>query len=145
MSTEVIKFRAGVCEYNEETHVCTPVPCQGEIEIKPNEEEEEMGFWDFEWHPLEKPVGKELNSISLILIPGETLWVPVKSSKNGRIFALVFSSNQRYLFWLQEKNPAAIALNELAEKDQQLFDKMVKILNSEDEDDEDNDVEMKDT
>lgn len=143
MTAESVKFRAGVCDYDEETHVCTPVPCQGEIVIKPNEEEE-MGFWDFEWRPLEKPVGRELSTISLILIPGETLWVPVKSSKNGRIFALVFSSNQRYLFWLQEKNPASLSLSQLSEKDQQLYDKMTKILNNGGEDDGDNDVEMKD-
>lgn len=143
MTAESMKFRAGVCDYDEETHVCTPVPCQGEIVIKPNEEEE-MGFWDFEWRPLEKPVGRELSTISLILIPGETLWVPVKSSKNGRIFALVFSSNQRYLFWLQEKNPASLSLSQLSEKDQQLYDKMTKILNNGGEDDGDNDVEMKD-
>ncbi|QLQ79906.1 hypothetical protein HG537_0C05550 [Torulaspora globosa] len=140
MVTEVLKFRAGICDYSEDTKLCTPVPCQGEIVIKPNEDDDEMGFWDFEWRPLEKPVGRELNTISLILIPGETVWVPVKSSKNGRIFALVFSSNQRYLFWLQDKNPANLALNELNEKDQQLYDKMTRILNVHD----DNDVEMND-
>lgn len=140
MATEFVKFRAGVCDYDEDTKLCTPVPCQGEIVIKPNEEDDEMGFWDFEWRPLEKPVGRELSTISLILIPGETVWVPVKSSKNGRIFALVFSSNQRYLFWLQDKNPGNLALNELNEKDQQLYDKMTKILNVND----DNDVEMND-
>lgn len=139
MSGEVLKFRAGVCEYDEETKVCTPVPCQGEIVVKPNEEEEAMGFWDFEWRPLEKPVGRELEAIPLILIPGETLWVPVKSCKNGRIFALVFSSNQRYMFWLQEKNSGSLGLNELSEKDQKLYDKMINILNVDDDD-----VEMKD-
>lgn len=141
MAPEVVKFRAGICDYDEETKLCTPVPCQGEVVIKPNEEDEEMGFWDFEWRPLEKAVGRELNPISLILIAGETVWVPVKSSKNGRIFALVFSSNQRYLFWLQEKNSGSLALNELSEKDQQLYDKMIKILKV---DEHDNDVEMKD-
>ncbi|QLL32386.1 hypothetical protein HG536_0C05550 [Torulaspora globosa] len=140
MAIEVVKFRAGVCDYDEDSKLCTPVPCQGEIVIKPNEDDDEMGFWDFEWRPLEKPVGRELSTISLILIPGETVWVPVKSSKNGRIFALVFSSNQRYLFWLQDKNPANLSLNELNEKDQQLYDKMTRILNVSD----DNDVEMND-
>lgn len=141
MASEVVRFRAGICDYDEETKLCTPVPCQGEIVIKPNEEDEEMGFWDFEWRPLEKPIGKELNPISLILIAGETVWVPVKSSHNGRVFALVFSSNQRYLFWLQEKNSASLGLNELSEKDQQLYDRMIKMLNV---NDEGNDVEMKD-
>ncbi|AQZ18311.1 RPN13 (YLR421C) [Zygosaccharomyces parabailii] len=137
MSSQVFKLRAGVCDFDPETKICTPVPCQGEIEIKPNEEED-MGFWDFQWHPVEKPVGKELSNISLILIPGETLWVPVNSCKNGRIFALVFSSNERYLFWLQEKNPATLQLNELGEKERKVYEKMSQVLNV------DEDVEMKD-
>ncbi|GAV47567.1 hypothetical protein ZYGR_0H04130 [Zygosaccharomyces rouxii] len=137
MSTQGFKLRAGFCEYDPESKICTPVPCQGEIEVKPNEEEE-MGFWDFQWRPVEKPVGKELNTISLILIPGETLWVPVTSCKNGRIFALVFSSNERYLFWLQDKNPASLKLNELNDKERKVYDKLTKVLNA------DEDVEMKD-
>ncbi|QLG71646.1 hypothetical protein HG535_0B06920 [Zygotorulaspora mrakii] len=154
MSSQAFTFRAGVCEYNEESRLCTPIACQGEIEIKPHEEEE-LGFWELEWRPIEKPVAKDLSVISLILIPGETVWAPIKSSKNGRVFALVFSSNQRYLFWLQEKNGRSLALNELSEKDEKIFDKMAKILNrNEDEDadgdanaveEADNDVEMKDS
>ncbi|CAI4939321.1 ANM_HP_G0213740.mRNA.1.CDS.1 [Saccharomyces cerevisiae] len=135
MSSTVIKFRAGVCEYNEDSRLCTPIPVQGEIEIKPNEEEE-LGFWDFEWRPTEKPVGRELDPISLILIPGETMWVPIKSSKSGRIFALVFSSNERYFFWLQEKNSGNLSLNELSTKDKEIYNKMIGVLNNSSESDE---------
>ncbi|CAI4659415.1 BAQ_1a_G0038700.mRNA.1.CDS.1 [Saccharomyces cerevisiae] len=135
MSSTVIKFRAGVCEYNEDSRLCTPIPVQGEIEIKPNEEEE-LGFWDFEWRPTEKPVGRELDPISLILIPGETMWVPIKSSKSGRIFALVFSSNERYFFWLQEKNSGNLPLNELSAKDKEIYNKMIGVLNNSNESDE---------
>ncbi|QID81351.1 regulatory particle non-ATPase [Saccharomyces pastorianus] len=144
MSSTVIKFRAGVCEYNEDSRLCTPIPVQGEIEIKPNEEEE-LGFWDFEWRPTEKPVGRELDSISLILIPGETMWVPIKSSKSGRIFALVFSSNERYFFWLQEKNSGNLPLNELSAKDKEIYNKMIGVLNnsSESDEEESNDEKQK--
>lgn len=135
MSSTVIKFRAGVCKYNEDSRLCTPIPVQGEIEIKPNEEEE-LGFWDFEWRPTEKPVGRELDPISLILIPGETMWVPIKSSKSGRIFALVFSSNERYFFWLQEKNSGNLSLNELSTKDKEIYNKMIGVLNNSSESDE---------
>ncbi|CAI4663843.1 ADM_collapsed_G0039900.mRNA.1.CDS.1 [Saccharomyces cerevisiae] len=144
MSSTVIKFRAGVCEYNEDSRLCTPIPVQGEIEIKPNEEEE-LGFWDFEWRPTEKPVGRELDPISLILIPGETMWVPIKSSKSGRIFALVFSSNERYFFWLQEKNSGNLPLNELSTKDKEIYNKMIGVLNnsSESDEEESNDEKQK--
>ncbi|AJV61261.1 Rpn13p [Saccharomyces cerevisiae YJM1401] len=144
MSSTVIKFRAGVCEYNEDSRLCTPIPVQGEIEIKPNEEEE-LGFWDFEWRPTEKPVGRELDPISLILIPGETMWVPIKSSKSGRIFALVFSSNERYFFWLQEKNSGNLRLNELSAKDKEIYNKMIGVLNnsSESDEEESNDEKQK--
>ncbi|CAI4893399.1 CKB_collapsed_G0038880.mRNA.1.CDS.1 [Saccharomyces cerevisiae] len=125
-------------------HVYTPIPVQGEIEIKPNEEEE-LGFWDFEWRPTEKPVGRELDPISLILIPGETMWVPIKSSKSGRIFALVFSSNERYFFWLQEKNSGNLSLNELSTKDKEIYNKMIGVLNnsSESDEEESNDEKQK--
>ena len=144
MSSTVIKFRAGVCEYNEDSRLCTPIPVQGEIEIKPNAEEE-LGFWDFEWRPTEKPVGRELDPISLILIPGETMWVPIKSSKSGRIFALVFSSNERYFFWLQEKNSGNLSLNELSTKDKEIYNKMIGVLNnsSESDEEESNDEKQK--
>ena len=144
MSSTVIKFRAGVCEYNEDSRLCTPIPVQGEIEIKPNEEEE-LGFWDFEWRPTEKPVGRELDPLSLILIPGETMWVPIKSSKSGRIFALVFSSNERYFFWLQEKNSGNLPLNELSAKDKEIYNKMIGVLNnsSESDEEESNDEKQK--
>ena len=144
MSSTVIKFRAGVCEYNEDSRLCTPIPVQGEIEIKPNEEEE-VGFWDVEGRPTEKPVGRELDPISLILIPGETMWVPIKSSKSGRIFALVFSSNERYFFWLQEKNSGNLPLNELSAKDKEIYNKMIGVLNnsSESDEEESNDEKQK--
>ncbi|CAI1606676.1 hypothetical protein SEUBUCD646_0L04570 [Saccharomyces eubayanus] len=139
MSSTVIKFRAGVSEYNEETRLCTPIPVQGEIEIKPNEEEE-LGFWDFEWRPTEKPIGRELDAISLILIPGETMWIPIKSSKSGRVFALVFSSNERYFFWLQEKSPGNLPLNELSAKDKEIYDKMITVLNNGGESDNEEEI-----
>lgn len=44
----------------------------------------------------------------------------IKSSKSGRVFALVFSSNERYFFWLQEKSPGNLPLNELSAKDKEI-------------------------
>lgn len=144
MSTTTIKLRAGIAEYNEETRTCTPVPVQGEIRMNVNAEEEELGFWDFEWVPLEKPVGDnaKFQPLMLILIPGETLWVPIKSCNSGRMFALVFSSNEKYFFWLQEKNPKNLGLNELNEKDKKVFDKMMKLLNSPEQNASDSDTEV---
>lgn len=89
--------------------------------------------------------GRELDPISLILIPGETMWVPIKSSKSGRIFALVFSSNERYFFWLQEKNSGNLSLNELSTKDKEIYNKMIGVLNnsSESDEEESNDEKQK--
>ncbi|CCC72156.1 hypothetical protein NCAS_0J01770 [Naumovozyma castellii] len=146
MDREGHKIRAGIAEYNEETKLCTPIAIQGEIKIQPNEEEEELGFYDFEWRPLDKLAGKDIEPISLILIPGETNWVPIKSSKNGRIFALVFSSNQRYFFWFQKKNPANMALDALNEEDQKFCDAMNAILHDNlDESEEENENQEKPT
>ncbi|CCH61870.1 hypothetical protein TBLA_0F03320 [Henningerozyma blattae CBS 6284] len=145
MSSDSIRFRAGIAEYDEETRQCTPLAVQGEIRMKVNSEEEELGFWDFDWVPLEKPVGDnaKISPISLILIPGETMWVPIKSCKSGRMFSLIFSSNEKYFFWLQQKNPKNLSLDELNEKDAEIFTKMTKILNEQEVNDssDDDDVE----
>lgn len=153
MSDKSFSFRAGIANYDEESHICTPLPVQGIVKVEQNEEEE-MGFWDFEWSPLEKITnGSQPDPISLILIPGETVWVPIKSAKGGRVFALIFSSNQKYFFWLQEKNKNGSTLEELTVKDKEIFDKMTKILNepvddvSDDEEEageKDNDILMGD-
>ena len=133
---KLITFRAGIAEYDEGSQVCTPLPTQGIIKIKPNEEEEEMGFWDFEWTPTEKSPTNTYQSISLILIPGETAWIPITSTKEGRIFALRFSSNQKYFFWLQEKNKGNLPLHVMCDKDKEIFDKITKILTAPPEDDD---------
>ncbi|EDO16686.1 hypothetical protein Kpol_1052p34 [Vanderwaltozyma polyspora DSM 70294] len=141
-----IRLRAGIADFNEETKLCTPLPVQGEITIKPNEEEEELGFYDFEWKPIEKPSDPAIEAINLILVPGETLCIQIDSCKSGRVFSLVFSSNQTYFFWLQEKNPLGLKINEFSEKDKANLDKIRAILNSndEDEDEEDDDDEEED-
>lgn len=129
MSDKMFKFRAGIAEYNEDTKVCTPLPVQGLVKIQPNEEGAEMGFWDFEWSPAEKTVGNKYEPISLILIPGETAWIPIKSAEGGRVFGLIFSSNQKYFFWLQEKNKDNLGVNDLSPADKDINEKIEKILN----------------
>ena len=136
-----IKLRAGIAQYDDESKMCTPISVQGEIIITPNEDEEELGFYDFEWRPIEKPTDPSITGISLILIPDETVLVPIKSTSNGRIFALVFSSNQVYFFWLQEKNPANLKLDELNNKDKEIFDMISKLLTSDDNEEEEEEAD----
>lgn len=94
--TEILKFRAGVADFDESSNICSPKPIKGEIVVKPSEEAE--GFYDLEWNATEKVASGNVEPIELILIPGTTKWVHVKSSKNGRIFCLVFSSDEKYFF-----------------------------------------------
>ncbi|CCF56004.1 hypothetical protein KAFR_0A05690 [Kazachstania africana CBS 2517] len=133
MSDKVIRFRAGITDFDPVTKNCVPKSVQGTITIKPNEAEEELGFYDFEWVPVDVTAGNRYPEIKLILIPGETCWVPIESSPDGRFFALVFSSNEKYIFWLQEKNKESANLNDLTSKDKEIYDNMIKILSSSDE------------
>lgn len=128
MSDKVIKFRAGISEYDEETNLCTPLPVQGMVRIQPNSEGADMGFWDFEWKPAEKTAGNKYEPISLILIPGETAWIPIYSGKGGRVFGLIFSSNQKYFFWMQEKNKKGMSIDEYSPDDQIITQKIKAIL-----------------
>ncbi|SMN22706.1 similar to Saccharomyces cerevisiae YLR421C RPN13 Subunit of the 19S regulatory particle of the 26S proteasome lid [Maudiozyma saulgeensis] len=142
MSEKNIKFRAGIAEYNEETKLCTPLAGQGMVKIQPNNEGADMGFWDFEWKPLDKTLSGKYEPISLILIPGETAWIPIKSAKGGRVFGLIFSSNQKYFFWMQEKNKKGMAADELSLADQKITERIQTILNEVVMDDEDDEMEV---
>lgn len=150
--SEVV-VRAGICEFNESSKLCNPLPVQGSIKMAPHEEGIELGFWSFEWSPVEK-TAKPMEPISLILIPGETKCVRL-SSKNGRVFSLVFSSDQKYFFWLQEKNAGSLKLDQFSENDLKFLEKLDSILKGPEEEEEEEaedlteklkheDVEMKD-
>ncbi|SCU98545.1 LADA_0H13784g1_1 [Lachancea dasiensis] len=146
--SEIFKFRAGIADFDENSKVCSPNPIKGEIVVKHSEEAE--GFYDFEWKPTEKVASGNIQTIELILIPDTTKWVHIKSSKNGRIFCLVFSSEEKYFFWMQDKHQGSEQLNELSEADKSIVRKFDELLVSEEEDvnaesgnqDEDRDVEM---
>lgn len=142
--SSVITFRAGIATYNEDTKMCDPKPMQGVITIRPSGQDEDdedaevgieddygMKFWDFQWKTKDRNVKEDKSlcePIELILIPGETKWVHVKSCPDARMFALVFSSNEKYFFWLQDKNPAGLKLNELNENDQIIYNKITDLL-----------------
>lgn len=129
--SEIITFRAGVCEFDYQSKLCTPNPLQGNVLIKPSEEAE--GFYDFVWSAKDCSSNSGVSNIELILIPGETKWLHIDSSTNGRVFCLLFSSGEKYFFWLQEKHQTDLPLNELNTKDKQIFDKIQSILAFEEE------------
>ena len=109
-------------------------------------DDESVGFWQFHWTPTTERYSSSSGSsssssgngtasdkyepISLILIPGETAWVHVKSAKGGRVFALVFSSNQKYFFWMQEKNKRPLGPDDLSDKDKEVYERLQKILSA---------------
>ncbi|SCV02692.1 LAMI_0H02014g1_1 [Lachancea mirantina] len=130
-----LHINAGVADFDESSRICTPKPVKGEINVKASEEAE--GFYDFHWQAKEKVAGANLEPIELILIPGETRWVQVKSSKNGRVFCLVFSSGEKYFFWLQDALEGTTKLNELSDADKTVTEKLNDILKVEEDEVED--------
>lgn len=142
MTDESFRFRAGISEFDETTKLCTPLPVQGVVEISPNEEGSDMGFWDFEWKPTDKKLAEKYDPIQFILIPGETVWTPIKSVKDGRVFALIFSSNQKYFFWMQEINKSKDGPCALTLRDQEITDKINDILNAQIFDEDEDEMEL---
>ncbi|AMD19904.1 HCL247Wp [Eremothecium sinecaudum] len=132
-----ITFRAGTCEYDEESKTCTPNAMKGEVTIKPSDET--AGFYDFIWKATETTASGTPEPIELILIPGETKWLHVKSCKTGRVACLLFSSGEKYFFWMQEKHKKDEPLGDLNSKDEKLFKSIEDILRFEEEDDVDDD------
>ncbi|SCU97625.1 LAFA_0G12354g1_1 [Lachancea sp. 'fantastica'] len=129
--TDILKFKAGVATFDETSKICSPTPIKGEIVIKPSEEAE--GFYDFQWNPLEKVASGNVEPLEFILIPGSTKWLHIKSCKSGRVFCLIFSSDEQHFFWLQDKNQDSEKLNELSEADKAMVQKFTELLSSEDE------------
>lgn len=134
--TEPIVFRAGKCDYDEQTGICTPKPMKGKIVIKPSEEAQ--GFYDFEWSTKEKSGSQTVEPIEFILIPGETKWVDIKSAKNGRVLCLLFSTGEKWFFWLQQKHDGGEEANEWSVSDKELLDKLQKLLEYDEMDEDEN-------
>lgn len=133
MST--VKFRAGRVNYDPETKIATPDPIQGQITIRPSEEDE--SFYSFDWAPKETTVNVEKEE--LLVIPGDVQWKRIPNANDGRVFELSFlSSGARHLFWLQDINDFDDddKLNELSEKDKVNFEKIQKIFEPVEEEEE---------
>ncbi|SCU90330.1 LAME_0E08064g1_1 [Lachancea meyersii CBS 8951] len=129
--SEILSFKAGVATFDENSKICSPTPIKGEIIVKHSEEAE--GFFDFQWKPIEKVASGNVDPIEFILIPGSTKWTHIKSCKSGRVFCLVFSSDEKHFFWLQDKNQNSEQLNELSEADKAIEQKLTELLRSNDE------------
>ncbi|CEP61638.1 proteasome regulatory particle lid subunit RPN13 LALA0_S03e07404g [Lachancea lanzarotensis] len=132
--SETLKFKAGIASFDETSKICSPTPIKGEIIVKPSEEAED--FYDFQWKPIEKVASGNVEPIEFILIPGSTKWTHIKSCKSGRVFCLIFSSDEQHFFWLQEKHQNSEQLNELSEADKAIVRKFEELLSSKDDEEE---------
>ncbi|GME73472.1 unnamed protein product [Ambrosiozyma monospora] len=144
MVTLPLKFKAGRVNYNEQTNVYTPSPIKGEITIKPSDEAEGEGFYNFTWAPRESvntasstPGVTEADSEpeELLVIAGDVTWKRVKSCKTGRVYMLTFiSSGAKNLFWLQEPNGEdeednnGAGLSKESARDKEIFDEITKLF-----------------
>ncbi|KAL6946990.1 hypothetical protein ACO0QE_001847 [Hanseniaspora vineae] len=154
MSFPIITFKAGVCDFDEETQTITPVAMGGSITIsqikedtedennaqedvamndaadEDEEEEEDMLIYEFVWKPTESSA-KAREPDSYTIIPGENVWKHIESCKDGRVFALVFSSGEKKFFWLQDKVEDGYPKNHLSKQDlknEEIVQKIMKGL-----------------
>ncbi|CDR43148.1 CYFA0S11e00760g1_1 [Cyberlindnera fabianii] len=135
-----IKFRAGKVNYDVQSHTATPEPTQGVVTIKPSDDDEETGFYTFEWAPKDNVVNLEKDE--LLIVAGDATWTHIKECKTGRVFALEFlSSGVRHFFWMQETNENEDDPSELSKKDIEVTQKIQKLL---EEEEESQDVEVTD-
>ncbi|KAH3677132.1 hypothetical protein WICMUC_001887 [Wickerhamomyces mucosus] len=134
----IINFRAGRVIYDESTKIATPDAIQGEITIKPSEEEE--SFYSFEWKSKETTnadIAEEL-----LVIPGDVQWKHIKEAETGRVFELSFlSSSARHLFWLQDINDNDDDPSELSAKDKKILEKILKVFEPVEEEEEEEEEE----
>lgn len=148
MSFPIITFKAGVCDFDEETKTITPVAMGGSVTIyqikedtedddnaeedvamndAAEEDEDDMLIYEFVWKPTEASAkGRETDSYTII--PGENVWKQIESCKDGRVFALVFSSGEKKFFWLQDKVEDGYPKNHLSKQDLKNVEIVQKIM-----------------
>jgi 26S proteasome regulatory subunit N13 len=129
----LIKFRAGKVSYDVSSKTATALPVQGQITIKPSQEDD--SFFSFEWSPKDNVVNIEKDEF--LIIPGDASWTHIEGCKTGRVFALEFvSSGARHLFWMQEVNDNDDDSSELSKKDQEITQKIKSLLEIPEEEEE---------
>lgn len=129
----VLKFRAGRVHYDESSKIARADPIQGQVIIKPSEEEE--SFYTFEWIPKDNTPGVEPEE--LLIVPGDVTLKPLAACTTGRILELKFeSSGARNLYWLQEINDDEDKPAELSKKDLAILEKFKSIFEVEEEGEE---------
>jgi 26S proteasome regulatory subunit N13 len=139
--TEIIQFKAGKVEYDEETKQCTPERGTGLIKVAKNPEDPML--YSFIWEPRGnyKTVAGPDARDELLLFPGDAQWKHVKQCTTGRVFALTFkSSGQKLIFWMQNptdgENPG-----DLSAEDKRLSESLQKLLEEPEEESEGQDQE----
>lgn len=126
--TELIQFKAGKVDYNEQTKQCTPKRGTGLIKVTKNPEDPML--YSFIWEPRGnyKTVAGPDTRDELLLFPGDAQWTHVKQCTTGRVFALKFkSSGQKLVFWLQSPTDGE-NLGELSAEDKRISAELRKLL-----------------
>lgn len=141
MSQQVLKFKAGRVEYNEETGDAVPKRGQGLIEVTQGSDDEP--WYTFAWKPrnvsgrrVDGRSAQQAEADELMIFPGDAEWKHVPECTTGRVFVLRFkSSDAQMFFWMQEPNNSE-KLDDLTAEDKRILAKMEEILTEPDEDED---------
>lgn len=137
--SELLKFKAGRVQYNEETGEATPIRGQGNVVLKKSSEDEHL--LAIQWQPR-AAYGQQLTaSEELMILPGDVAFEHMEECTTGRVISLRFeSSGQREMYWLQD--PVSGDLNQLSDADRHILERLNELANQElDEDDEDEEAD----
>lgn len=132
--SELIKFKAGRVQYDEETGQATPLRGQGNVILKRSSDDDSL--LAIQWRPR-AAYGQSLQPTEeLMVLPGDVTFEHIKECKTGRVISLRFeSSGRREMYWLQD--PVSGDLNELSDADRLNLERLNELANQElEEDDE---------
>ncbi|KAG5360149.1 Proteasomal ubiquitin receptor ADRM1 [Yarrowia sp. B02] len=140
-TTDILFFKAGQADFDEETSIVTPRRGQGRIVVtQPSDSDELISFV---WEPRGTAGGEK---VEVYPFAGDATFQHVPACKTGRVFKLQFESSGEKLFYWAQTPTDSENVWELSKEDKRVLNTMQAILEEQADDAEENaeDVDMQD-
>lgn len=122
-TTDILFFKAGQADFDEETSIVTPRRGQGRIVVtQPNDNEELISFV---WEPRGTAGGEK---VEVYPFAGDATFQHVPACKTGRVFKLQFESSGEKLFYWAQNPTDSENVWELSKEDKRVLNTMQAIL-----------------
>lgn len=136
-ATDILFFKAGQADFDEETSIVTPRRGQGRIVVTQPPDNDEL--ISFVWEPRGTAGGEK---VEVYPFAGDATFQHVQGCKTGRVFKLQFESSGEKLFYWAQTPTDSENVWELSKEDKRVLHTMQAILEEQAEEVGTGDVDM---